>query len=304
MNYSIIKPIATVSVLVLLGAGCFALAPESPKELTLEQSLSRVSGGTQDACQLAVASTLYERPRLLPNDYPRLEILGPLFTAAPCGESRLRQILEQSEGALTLDMVVRVKAQTNTKSLRKHLTNAGFLCGDNLAVDGCYTRQAGTPVDTLLTLQPFADALAGDYAEDAYTAFDETFSVQYPIDPTSSLCTSDPVLLESGVTQYPVADRYAVYGSALGAFMTQYQCPAARRVAALGNNGLYKSTIDLQLKRAPIDAFLRALQQIGFVCVDGEQDESMCRHWTVSGSVPQKRLIHLEPFTHEIRQVN
>jgi hypothetical protein len=257
-----------------------------------------------DACNEPLASTLYERPRLLPNSYPDLEALGPLFTATECGEDRLRQLLgeKNSNAELTLDAVVILKVREDSQELRDRLNAVGFLYSQDM--NGYHTRQAGTRVADLLTLQPFANRLAGDYLEDAYTAYDQDFAFRSPIDPSSALCTDKPQTPDIGGSDYPVARQYAVYDRFLGAFLTQYQCAEARRREALGETGLYFMGVNLNLKQAPSDELLVVLRNIGFTCAASDQTEESCVQWELRGAVPNERLIRLEPFTDEIKRTD
>lgn len=306
MNYmqtTSIKTYAIISCLILFGAGCVGTANHvSPSsENPLEKRPVTASGIEKSFCDENIVTTVYERPRLLPNAYRNLEALGPLFTLAACDESQLRLALDQPEGEMTIDRVIILKTKENTPELRDQLIEVGFMCDDDMTVQGCHTKQAGTRVNDLLTLQPYADAFVGDYFEDAMTSYDQDFTFTYPVDATSSLCTSAPTENESmGGYAYPVSDRYSVYDKSLGAFFTQYQCSRTRRIEALGENGLYDRGVRVTLKHAPSDELLKTLQQIGFVCIDDGQSDEACASWALEGAVPNERLIHLEPFTEEI----
>ncbi len=293
-------------VLTMIAGGCQVPQNISEEngtgfEIPVSHSESEEQKGSDPVCTASLRSSLYERPRLLPNAYPHLEALGPLFTASECGEDRLRALLDQSEDELTLDAVVILIGRNNSADLRKALTDAGFICGNDLMTDGCYTRQAGTRVSDLLNLKLVAGELMADYFENTITSFDEV-SLKYPIDPTSDLCTRPAHEREGiGGIQYPVADQYSVYDDFLGEFMTQYQCSEERYAEAFGENKLYDLGIALGLKQAPSDELLRVLYGIGFICAGDEAiDDTGCTYWELRGSVPAERLIHLEPFTEEV----
>ena len=292
--------IPIMASLALIGAGC---AQSSVlKEVSRDTAgVTQVNEGNlaekspSDLCNTPLTSTLYERPRLLPNQYPNLEALGPLFTASECRDARLRQLLGEKDpnAELTLDQVIVLKTRSTSEDLRKHLQQAGFLCQENLVMNGCYTRQAGTRVQDLLTLKPFADQFVGEYFEDAYTAYDEQFSFQNPIDPKAAVCAS--------VVNGSVADQYAVYGADLGVLFTQYQCTDGHTEM---KNGLYDAGVDLSLKQAPSQELLQTLRAIGFVCASEGENEEACMHWKLLGTVPIERLIHLEPYTAEVNQAD
>ena len=292
--------IPIMASLALIGAGC--TQSNVLKEVSRDTAgVTQVNEGNlaekspSDLCNMPLTSTLYERPRLLPNQYPNLEALGPLFTASECRDARLRQLLGEKDpnAELTLDQVIVLKTRSTSEDLRKHLQQAGFLCAEDLVTDGCYTRQAGTRVQDLLTLKPFADQFAGEYFEDTYTAYDQQFSFQNPIDPKSTICTS--------AANETVADQYAVYDAELGALFTQYQCTSGHTQM---KNGLYNAGVDLSLKQAPSQKLLQTLRTIGFVCASEGESEELCTHWKLLGAVPIKRLIHLEPYTAEVNRTD
>ena len=292
--------IPIMASLALIGAGCTQpnLSKEIPRDtadVIQAHGESLAEKSPSDPCHAPLASTLYERPRLLPNQFPNLEALGPLFTASECGDARLRQLLGENDpnAELTLNQVIILKTRNTSEDLRKHLQQAGFLCQENLVMNGCYTRQAGTRVQDLLTLKPFADQFVGEYFEDAYTAYDEQFSFQNPIDPKAAVCTS--------VVNGSVADQYAVYGADLGVLFTQYQCTDGHTEM---KNGLYDAGVDLSLKQAPSQELLQTLRAIGFVCASEGENEEACMHWKLLGTVPIERLIHLEPYTAEVNQAD
>ena len=292
--------IPIMASLALIGAGCTQpnLSKEIPRDtadVIQAHGESLAEKSPSDPCHAPLASTLYERPRLLPNQFPNLEALGPLFTASECGDARLRQLLGENDpnAELTLNQVIILKTRNTSEDLRKHLQQAGFLCQENLVMNGCYTRQAGTRVQDLLTLKPFADQFVGEYFEDAYTAYDQQFSFQNPIDPKSTICTS--------AANETVADQYAVYDAELGALFTQYQCTDGHTEM---KNGLYNAGVDLSLKQAPSQKLLQTLRTIGFVCASEGESEELCTHWKLLGAVPIKRLIHLEPYTAEVNRTD
>ncbi len=177
MKHINLKHIAIASVLVLFGAGCVTQAPQAVHETgkeVFEPSNSDVVTNASYVCTEVLVSNIYEHPELLPNSYPNLKATGSLFTMADCGENRLRELLDESSDELTVDRVIILKAkQDDTDGLRVKLEEAGFLCGDDIAVEGCHTRQAGTRVDDLLALKPFANEIDLDYFEEISNAFDQ-----------------------------------------------------------------------------------------------------------------------------------
>lgn len=89
--------------------------------------------------------------------------MGPLFTAADCGEERLRELLGHQEGELTLDRVIVLRLREEPMELKERLLSAGFLYSET--EDVFYTRQAGTRVEDLLSLKPYAEYFQSDYFE-------------------------------------------------------------------------------------------------------------------------------------------
>lgn len=303
------KLLLAVAGIALMAAGC--VQSNQPGSNHITESSSNVAETHNpemnlEECSSPLESNLYERPRLLPNHYPDLEVLGPLFTASTCGNDRLVELLGEtnSDTELTFDQVVILKLREGqaSEALREKLEQAGFLYSE--FQDVYHTRQAGTRIEDLLKLKPYADKFAADYVEDAYTAYDQDFAFRYPVDPKSNLCTDAPTMSDIGSEDYPVAKPYQAYDQFLGSLLTQYQCDEPRRSSALGTNELYDLGVNLILKDAPSLVFLNTLQTIGFVCGDGETGDRSCTHWKLNGAVPIKRLIHLEPFTEEVSRTD
>lgn len=295
----------TIAVIALLGAGCVVPRTiEHPRDVTSSPEKSDLHP-LSELCGSPISTTIFERPRVLPvaSAYKNLEILGPLFTASDCGQERLNEIL--GEPALsTLDMVIVAKAKDSDPVLKSALEKAGFLCYDDIVNDGCYTRQAGTKISDLLELKPLADKIHADYAEDAFTSYDEDVRFAYPADSKSSLCTDPPTHSEIGSVDYPVAAPYKNLDRFLGALFTQYQCSAERKTEALGTTGLYDSEVNLILNGNPSKELLTALERIGFVCSEENTLDNECTKWELRGAVPVERLIHLEPFTPDIARTD
>lgn len=301
--------------LILLGAGCAPIPRPSakqplnvPEAVPVEKASEKTA--TNSYCTSPLASTISERPRLLPvkPEYQHLEVLGPIFTASECGVERLAEVLGNEDGRDSVDFVIVIKARgeyAQSEELRDVLRYAGFKCGRNLSNDGCWTLQAGTRASTLVTLKPQADKFIGDYREDTYTAFSEGVEYKYPVDPKSKLCTDEPVEAEIGSTIYPVASSYGKFGTYLGGLLTQYQCPLERfekAQLAFGEGGFYTWGARLNLKAGPSAEFRRVLLDIGFVCAEGSS--APCTTWELKGTVPFLRLIHLEPFTDEVKSAD
>lgn len=95
--------------------------------------------------------------------YAHLGFLGQLFTAASCGNERVKKIFGVTDGQYTLGSTIWLKDKP-TATLVTTLTRIGFSCDDGAAPSACkkWKLDATVPATALLELEPFAASFSQD----------------------------------------------------------------------------------------------------------------------------------------------
>ena len=122
-----------------------------------------------------------------------------------------------------------------------------------------------------------------------------------PVTPTAqgNVCTQPGVATDIGSIVYPISDTYA-HLSFLGQLFTAAECGNERMHQLWGvENGKYTRGLLIVLKKDPSITLLETLKEIGFDCIE-KNNEMVCKESNPANPVSVQQLLKLIPFASQI----